>query len=258
MDSSGEMGRDYSTHRSLEVKLEALLFASPGPATVDQLAAALEVRPAQVKVALTNLEAQYAERGMRIQYHKGGAQMTSAPEHAPEIERLLKLDSQAHLSRAALEVLAIITYKQPITRPDLDSIRGVNSDSSLRTLLRHGLIEEIGRTSGPGRPILYGTSGEFLQHFGLSTLEDLPKIEASESPVQTAAPDSPSEDLDETGKLDESGNRSESGYTEESVIPDGSGDTTDEAGDTDGTGKTDESGKVNEPGDPDPQVSHGS
>ena len=204
---------------------------------MDQLAAALEVRPAQVKVALTNLEAQYAERGMRIQYHKGGAQMTSAPEHAPEIERLLKLDSQAHLSRAALEVLAIITYKQPITRPDLDSIRGVNSDSSLRTLLRHGLIEEIGRTSGPGRPILYGTSGEFLQHFGLSTLEDLPKIEASESPVQTAAPDSPSEDLDETGKFDESGNRSESGYTEESSIPGGSTDATEESGNTDESDK---------------------
>ncbi|MCH7610254.1 MAG: SMC-Scp complex subunit ScpB [Chloroflexi bacterium] len=266
------MARDYSTHRSLEVKLEALLFASPGPATVDQLAVALEVRPAQVKVALTDLEAHYAERGLRIQYHKGGAQMTSAPEYAPEIERLLKLDSQAHLSRAALEVLAIITYKQPITRPDLDSIRGVNSDSSLRTLLRHGLIEEIGRTSGPGRPILYGTSGEFLQHFGLSSLEELPRIEASDSTVQTAAPESRSsisggstvskeeagnteendntadgsEDLDETGKLDES------------VIADGSGDTTDEAGDTDGTGKTDESGKVNEPVDPDPQVSHGS
>ncbi|MCH8875299.1 MAG: SMC-Scp complex subunit ScpB [Chloroflexi bacterium] len=290
------MARDYSTHRSLEVKLEALLFASPGPATVDQLAVALEVRPAQVKVALTDLEAHYAERGLRIQYHKGGAQMTSAPEYAPEIERLLKLDSQAHLSRAALEVLAIITYKQPITRPDLDSIRGVNSDSSLRTLLRHGLIEEIGRTSGPGRPILYGTSGEFLQHFGLSSLEELPRIEASDSTVQTAAPDSPSKDLDETGKLDESANRSESGNTEESsisggstvstdeagnteendntadgsedldetgkldesVIADGSGDTTDEAGDTDGTGKTDESGKVNEPVDPDPQVSHGS
>ena len=258
--------------RSLEVKLEALLFASPGPATVDQLAAALEVRPAQVKVALTNLEAQYAERGLRIQYHKGGAQMTSAPEHAPEIERLLKLDSQAHLSRAALEVLAIVTYKQPITRPDLDSIRGVNSDSSLGTLLRHGLIEEIGRTSGPGRPILYGTSGEFLQHFGLSSLEELPRIEARDSTVQTAAPDSRSsitggstaatdesgntdesdntangsEDLDETGKLDESGNRSESENTEESSIPSGSTDA------------ADESGNVNEPGDPDPQVSHGS
>ncbi len=171
------MARDYSTQGNLEAKLEALLFASPGPATIDQLATALGVRPAEVKSALSNLEAQYVERGLRIQYHKGGAQMTSAPEYAPEIERLLQLDSQAHLSRAALEVLAIITYQQPITRPEIDSIRGVNSDSSLKTLLRHGLVEETGRTSGPGRPILYGTSGEFLQHFGLSSLEELPEIE---------------------------------------------------------------------------------
>jgi len=170
--------------RNLEVKLEALLFASPGPATIDQLATALEVGPAAVKSALSNLEAQYADRGLRIQYHKGGAQMTSAPEYAPEIERLLQLDSQTHLSRAALEVLAIVTYRQPITRPEIDSIRGVNSDSSIKTLHRYGLIEEIGRTSGPGRPILYGTSGEFLQHFGISSLEQLPEIEGeSQSPA---------------------------------------------------------------------------
>lgn len=167
---------------SLEVRLESLLFASPGPVTIDQLATALEVGPAAVKSALSNLEAQYADRGLRIQYHQGRAQMTSAPEYAPEIERLLQLDSQAHLSRAALEVLAIVTYRQPITRPEIDSIRGVNSDSSIKTLHRYGLIEEIGRTSGPGRPILYGTSGEFLQHFGISSLDQLPEIEGESQP----------------------------------------------------------------------------
>jgi len=166
----------------LELKLESLLFASPGPVTIDQLATALEVGPAAVKSALSNLEAQYADRGLRIQYHQGRAQMTSAPEYAPEIERLLQLDSQAHLSRAALEVLAIVTYRQPITRPEIDSIRGVNSDSSIKTLHRYGLIEEIGRTSGPGRPILYGTSGEFLQHFGISSLDQLPEIEGESQP----------------------------------------------------------------------------
>ena len=167
---------------NLEVRLESLLFASPGPVTIDQLATALEVGPAAVKSALSNLEAQYADRGLRIQYHQGRAQMTSAPEYAPEIERLLQLDSQAHLSRAALEVLAIVTYRQPITRPEIDSIRGVNSDSSIKTLHRYGLIEEIGRTSGPGRPILYGTSGEFLQHFGISSLDQLPEIEGESQP----------------------------------------------------------------------------
>jgi len=184
---------------NLEVKLEALLFASPGPVTIDQLATALEIGPAAVKSALSNLETQYADRGLRIQYHQGGAQMTSAPEYAPEIERLLQLDSQAHLSRAALEVLAIVTYRQPITRPEIDSIRGVNSDSSIKTLHRYGLIEEIGRTSGPGRPILYGTSGEFLQHFGISSLDQLPEIEGESQPPaagdrpQAAGPDLPGE-----------------------------------------------------------------
>ena len=197
------MARDYSTQGSLEVKLEALLFASPGPATIDQLATALEVRPAEIKTALSNLEAQYTERGLRIQYHQGGAQMTSAPEYAPEIERLLQLSSQAHLSRAALEVLAIITYKQPITRPEIDSIRGVNSDSSLRTLLRHGLIDEIGRTRGPGRPILYRTSGEFLQHFGLSSLEELPEIEFPGNSSNTNGSDSPVENEDQARDPDE-------------------------------------------------------
>ena len=167
---------------NLEVRLESLFFASPGPVTIDQLATALEVGPAAVKSALSNLEAQYADRGLRIQYHQGRAQMTSAPEYAPEIERLLQLDSQAHLSRAALEVLAIVTYRQPITRPEIDSIRGVNSDSSIKTLHRYGLIEEIGRTSGPGRPILYGTSSEFLQHFGISSLDQLPEIEGESQP----------------------------------------------------------------------------
>ena len=177
---------------SLEVRLESLLFASPGPVTIDQLATALEVGPAAVKSALSNLEAQYADRGLRIQYHQGRAQMTSAPEYAPEIERLLQLDSQAHLSRAALEVLAIVTYRQPITRPEIDSIRGVNSDSSIKTLHRYGLIEEIGRTSGPGRPILYGTSGEFLQHFGISSLDQLPEIKG-ESPPQAGGSSLPKE-----------------------------------------------------------------
>ncbi len=198
---------------SLEVKLEALLFASPGPATIDQLATALEVGSAEVKSALSRLEAQYAGRGLRIQYHQGGAQMTSAPEYAPEIERLLQLDSQAHLSRAALEVLAIVTYRQPITRPEIDSIRGVNSDSSLKTLLRYGLIEEMGRTSGPGRPILYGTSGEFLQHFGLSSLEQLPEIEAGAR-----------SQVDGSGLPDESGEQEKESSEQEFDLSGESGD----------------------------------
>jgi segregation and condensation protein B len=140
------------------------------------LAAALQVAPALVDQALADLEADYRQRGLRLQRHRGRAQLTTAPEYAEDVERFLQLDSRTRLSRAAVEVLAIIGYKQPVTRPAIDSIRGVNSDASLKTLLRHGLIEEIGRSGGPGRPILYGTSPEFLQHFGLNSLEELPPL----------------------------------------------------------------------------------
>lgn len=93
-----------------------------------------------------------------------------------DIERLLGLEATAHLSQAALEVLAIVAYQQPVTRPHIDSVRGVNSESVLGTLLRHGLIDEAGRSDGPGRPILYVTTPEFLQHFGLASLADLPPL----------------------------------------------------------------------------------
>jgi segregation and condensation protein B len=160
----------------LRQRLEAVLLAAPGPASLEQLAVALQVEPALVDQALAELEADYRERGLRLQRHRGRAQLTTAPEYAEDVERFLQLDSRTRLSRAAVEVLAIIGYKQPVTRPAIDSIRGVNSDASLKTLLRHGLIEEIGRSAGPGRPILYGTSPEFLQHFGLNSLDELPPL----------------------------------------------------------------------------------
>jgi segregation and condensation protein B len=160
----------------LRQRLEAVLLAAPGPASLEQLAVALQVEPALVDQALADLEADYRERGLRLQRHRGRAQLTTAPEYAEDVERFLQLDSRTRLSRAAVEVLAIIGYKQPVTRPAIDSIRGVNSDASLKTLLRHGLIEEIGRSAGPGRPILYGTSPEFLQHFGLNSLDELPPL----------------------------------------------------------------------------------
>lgn len=168
-------------------QLEAILFASPGPAGVDQLAEAVQAAPTQVEAALAELKREYAQRGLRLQSHRGRAQLTTAPEFAEQVQRFLQLDSRTRLSRAALEVLAIISYRQPITRPEIDAIRGVNSDTSLRTLLRHGLIEETGRSPGPGRPILYATGTEFLQHFGLTSLEELPELEV-EQQFDAAAP----------------------------------------------------------------------
>lgn len=158
-------------------RLEAVLFASPAPAGIEQLAEALEAAPAAVSEALKALASEYAQRGLRLQLHQGRAQLTTAPEFADDIQRFLRLESRSRLSRAALEVLAIIGYRQPVTRPEIDSIRGVNSDTALKTLLRHGLIEEAGRSAGPGRPILYATGTEFLQHFGLASLDELPELE---------------------------------------------------------------------------------
>jgi segregation and condensation protein B len=160
----------------LEAQVEALLFVAPGMVAVNQLAAALEVAPREVEKALTALESGYAQRGLRLQRHKNELRLVSAPQTSQLVERFLDLEATWRLSAAALEVLSIVAYQQPITRPQIDAVRGVNSDSSLRSLLTHDLIEEAGRTDGPGRPILYATTPDFLQHFGLGKLEELPPL----------------------------------------------------------------------------------
>jgi segregation and condensation protein B len=160
----------------LEAQVEALLFVAPGMVAVNQLAAALEVAPREVEKALTALESGYAQRGLRLQRHKNELRLVSAPQTSQLVERFLDLEATWRLSAAALECLSIVAYQQPITRPQIDAVRGVNSDSSLRSLLTHDLIEEAGRTDGPGRPILYATTPDFLQHFGLGKLEELPPL----------------------------------------------------------------------------------
>ncbi len=160
----------------LEAQVEALLFVAPGLVSVNQLAAALEVAPREVEKALAILETGYAQRGLRLQRHKNELRLVSTPEAAHLVERFLDLEATWRLSAAALECLSIVAYQQPITRPQIDAVRGVNSDSSLRSLLTHGLVEEAGRTDGPGRPILYATTSDFLQHFGLGKLEELPPL----------------------------------------------------------------------------------
>ena len=107
-------------------------------------------------------------------------QFTTAPESSAVVERFLGLEVTTRLSQAAVEVLAIVAFMQPATRPQIDQIRGVNSDSSLRTLLGFGLIEEVGRLETPGRPILYSTTPEFLQYFGLDSLDSLPQLNDEE------------------------------------------------------------------------------
>jgi len=161
---------------SLSVKLEALLFVAGEPVTTAQLAAALDVATSVIERGLNELDASLSARGLKLQRHAGRVQLTTAPQLAELIERFLGLEATTHLSRAALETLAIIAYQQPVTRPHIDSIRGVNSDSMLKSLLHKNLILESGRTDGPGRPILYSTTPEFLQHFGLSSILEMPSL----------------------------------------------------------------------------------
>ena len=164
--------------------LEALLFVAPGEVSPAMLAAALELPQAEVERGLDELAEAYARagRGLRLQRHRGRVQLTSAPEAGRFIERLLGLDAGARLSRAALEALAIVLYQQPVTRPQIDAIRGVNSDGVVRSLLLRGLIQEVGRAEAPGRPILYSSTSECLQYFGLSSLADLPPLDLEEPP----------------------------------------------------------------------------
>ena len=169
----------------LKAGLEAVLFVAPVSVNLSQLAAALEVSEAEVETGLKLLAEDYKSRGLRIQRHAGRFQLTTSPEVGEVVERFLGLEITSHLSQAALEALSIIAYQQPVTRPQVDSIRGVNSDGVMKSLLHKGLIQDVGRAPGPGRPILYASTPEFLQHFGLSSLEELPPLEEEpESHIQ--------------------------------------------------------------------------
>lgn len=165
-----------SQELTLEAKIEALLFVAPATVSVKQLSEALEAPAKDVEKALTNLETGFGERGIRLQRHKGELRLMSAPQTGKLVERFLDLEATTRLSAAALECLAIVAYQQPITRPQIDTVRGVNSDSAMRSLLTHSLVEESGRADGPGRPILYSTTPEFLKHFGLSSIQELPPL----------------------------------------------------------------------------------
>lgn len=168
----------------LKASLEAVLFVAPVTVNLAQLASALEISEIEVERVLSQLEEDYQERGLRIQRHAGRIQLTTAPETGESVERFLGLEISTYLSQAALEALSIVAYQQPVTRPQVDSIRGVNSDGVMKSLLHKGLIQDIGRADGPGRPILYATTPEFLQQFGLNSLEELPPLASDEEHEQ--------------------------------------------------------------------------
>lgn len=165
----------------LPVMVESLLFVASEPVPVTQIAEALEVKVAEVEQALAELNAEIVARGVRVQRKGDKVQLTTQPECAPYVEKFLGLDLTTRLSKPALETLAIIAYQQPVTRAQIEHVRGVNCDAVLATLLNRGLIEELGRLETAGRPIQYGTTFAFLQHFGLRGLEDMPLLQPEEA-----------------------------------------------------------------------------
>ncbi len=165
-----------NTH--LLAALEALLFASSEPLAVDELARVLGQTAPAVEELLKMLAQEYErpERGFTIDYAGGGVRLVSKPLFADIIGELLRPVRNAGLSPAAVETLAIVAYKQPITRAEIEAIRGVRAESALNSLIERDLVAENGRKEAPGRPILYGTTRRFLVAFGLNSLSDLPPL----------------------------------------------------------------------------------
>ncbi len=175
--------------------IEALLFAARKPLSPKELRAVFtgggdekpdpalagykRVKEAEIAGAIEELKVDYInnDRSFMVAEVAGGFQIVSKPDFGPWLKRLLNVDRPQRLSPSALETLAIIAYRQPITRNEMEAVRGVNVDGVLRTLLERGLVKITGRSGLPGKPIQYGTTQAFLEHFGLRDLEDLPAIE---------------------------------------------------------------------------------
>jgi len=182
MDGRFWAGEDPSPIQHIAAAIESLLFVSGRPLTYAELRKLLDVDDVRLAGSLQlladTLESQ--GRGIRLQRLGEQAQLVTAPENARYVAALLGLPMTARLTSAAMETLAVITYRQPITRAQIESVRGVNSDRALMSLIQHGLVAEVGRASTVGRPALFATTGEFLQQFGLTSLEQLPQVELQE------------------------------------------------------------------------------
>ncbi len=159
--------------------IEALLFLSEEPVSTAKIAAVISTSGEDADKLVRELQDEFSadQRGLQVFEIAGGYQMGTLPELAPFLERAFSEDVSSNLSTAALEALAIIAYKQPVTRIEIESIRGVRSEHVLENLLKRKLIRISGRKEGPGRPLLYNTTPDFLKYFGLMELEDLPPLD---------------------------------------------------------------------------------
>lgn len=171
---------DDKAKNAMKSAIEALLFASGEPLGLSDFAHHLEERSKTVEAIIQEMVDEYnnsASRGIKLIRIKGKYQLVTKGENADYLQKLLKKNKRQSLSQASIESLAIIAYKQPITRVDIDEIRGVKSESAVNRLIERDLIKEVGRLEVPGRPILYGTTEEFLRQFELKDLKDLPSLD---------------------------------------------------------------------------------
>jgi len=168
------------SENNMKAAIEAMLFSSEKPLALEQMKEALDnINTNEIRAIIEELRQDYekANRGIRIVEIAGGFQMITAPVFVSFLKKLYKKQRAEKLSVPALETLAIIAYKQPVTRLGIESIRNVNADGMMKGLLEKNLIRVTGRKKAPGRPKVYGTTRQFLEHFGLKSLEELPKIE---------------------------------------------------------------------------------
>ncbi len=164
--------------------VEAILYVAGEPVQVEDLAHALDMTRSEMEEVLSDLRdtCELEKRGLRLNRYGDGVQLSIRAEYAPYVERLLQPVQQQSLSQAAMETLSVIAYRQPVTKADIEKVRGVKCDYSVQSLLNKGLIQEQGRRETLGRPILYGTTDAFLRHFGIESLDQLPPQE--EGPLE--------------------------------------------------------------------------
>ena len=168
---------------SLKGRIEAILFVAGEAVRVEELARALDISMNELNRALQELSDEYdfAQRGFCIKRFGKQVQLATRALYAKDVVRLLQPVQKQSLTQAAMETLAVVAYRQPVTRAEVEQIRGVKCDYSLQSLTNKGLIQEVGRKDTLGRPILYGTTEAFLDHFGISSLEDLPPMPGGEN-----------------------------------------------------------------------------
>ena len=163
--------------------LEAILFVAGEPVAVADLAQALEVSEMEIMHAVEELQRECERRGVTIHRYGDHLRMETRPEYAPYVERLLQPVQRQTLSQTAMETLAVIAYRQPVTKGEVEQVRGVKCDYSVQSLLHKGLIREAGRKEALGRPILYATTDRFLEHFGISDIRELPPLPSAQEKV---------------------------------------------------------------------------